>query len=117
MNRFTDDQIREYNDAFCFFDKHNLGYLQGFELRDMLKTIGINPTDKLLENLTIEIDADSNGKIDFNEFIDLIDKLESEEKNNKEGKLFSPVSYFSLLGDIILFLFSRRSSGCSIKQQ
>lgn len=48
---------------------------------------GYNPTDKLLENLTIVIDADGNGQIEFNEFIDLIDKLETAEKADKEGKL------------------------------
>ena len=48
---------------------------------------GYNPTDKLLENLTIVIDADGNGQIEFNEFIDLIDKLETAEKADREGKL------------------------------
>ena len=48
---------------------------------------GYNPTDKLLENLTIVIDADGNGQIEFNEFIDLIDKLETAEKADKEGEL------------------------------
>ena len=91
MQRFTDEQIREYNDAFCMFDKDNLGYILSINLRDMLKTIGFNPSDTLLENLTIVIDADGNGKIDFHEFIDLIDKLETEEKSETDGKLVSPV--------------------------
>ena len=87
MNRFTDDQIREYNDAFCMFDKQNKGYIMSTELREMLKTIGFNPTDKDLEELTIVIDADGNGQIEFSEFIDLIDKLETIEKENKEGEI------------------------------
>ena len=40
---------------------------------------------QLLENLTIIIDNDGNGRVDFEEFIDLIDKLETDEKNTKEG--------------------------------
>lgn len=105
MERFTDEQIREYNDAFCMFDKKNLGSILISEMRDMLKTIGFNPTDRLLENLSIVIDEDSNGKIDFHEFIDLIDKLETEEKNDFEGNdffFFKPVvewflAYFYLV--------------------
>lgn len=85
MDRFTDEQLREYNDAFCMFDKSDLGYILSTELRDMLKTIGINPTDNLLENMMIVVDQDSNGKIEFTEFIDLIDKLENKEKNDIEG--------------------------------
>ena len=51
MERFTENQIREYNDAFCMFDRQNKGYILSIELREMLKTIGFNPTDKDLENL------------------------------------------------------------------
>ena len=86
MERFTDEQIQEFHDAFCMYDKENVGYIFSHELRDMLKTIGYNPTDRTLENLTITIDSDGNGKIDFSEFIDLIDKLDTEEKNLKDGK-------------------------------
>lgn len=86
MERFTDDQIREYNDAFCMFDQKNAGYILITDLRDMLKTIGFNPTDTHLENMSIVIDQDSNGKIEFHEFMDLIDKLETEENNDIEGK-------------------------------
>ena len=87
MERFTDEQIQELHDAFCMYDKENVGYIFSHELRDMLKTIGYNPTDRTLENLTIIIDSDGNGKIDFSEFIELIDKLDTEEKHIKEGKL------------------------------
>ena len=85
MERFTPEQIREYNDAFCMFDTQDKGYITSTEIREMLKTIGFNPTDKDLENLTIVIDSDGNGKVDFGEFLDLIDKLETYEKNMKEG--------------------------------
>ena len=84
MNRFTPDQIREYNDAFCLLDTGNKGYIPSTMLRDMLKTIGCNPTDVDLENITIVID-DGNGEIDFDEFMLLITQLETSEKNTEEG--------------------------------
>lgn len=85
MSRFTNDQIREYQDAFCLFDRGNIGYIDEHDLREMLKTIGMNPTDKALEREAILVDKDGNGKFDFDELIQVIDKLETEEKNNKEG--------------------------------
>lgn len=87
MDRFTDEQIREYNDAFCFFDKRNNGFIVSNELREMLKTIGYNPTDKTLEELMIIIDNDNDGTITFREFIDLIDKLEDDDKQTLECKV------------------------------
>ena len=56
MNRFTEEQIREYNDAFVMFDVDGSGDILVTELRDMLKTIGFNPTDLVLEQMTVIID-------------------------------------------------------------
>ena len=86
MNRFTDEQIQEFHVAFVMFDKNNVGSILSIHLREMLKIIGFNPTDQILENMTIEIDSDKNGGIDFHEFIDLIDRLETDEKNDTEGE-------------------------------
>lgn len=91
MERFSVDQLRELEDAFfmfCKYDKQNTGYILSSELRDMLKIIGFNPTDETLETLTIVIDADGNGRIEFHELVDLIDNLETDEKATKEGKKF-----------------------------
>ena len=56
MDRFTAEQIREYNDAFVMFDADGSGDILVTELRDMLKTIGFNPTDEILEIMTIVVD-------------------------------------------------------------
>ena len=86
MNRFTEEQIREINDAFYIFDVDGSGDIANTELRDMLKTIGFNPTDRLLENLSIVIDEEGDGNISFEEFIELINNLETEEKEEIQGR-------------------------------
>ena len=58
MERFSVDQLREFEDAFlmfCKYDKQGTGHILSIELRDMLKIIGYNPTDETLETLTIVI--------------------------------------------------------------
>ena len=88
MDRFTTDQLREYEDAFCMFsknDKEGTAFIQSIGLRDMLKTIGFNPTDNDLETITIMIDSDGNGRIEFHEYIDLIDQLMTSEKEEMQG--------------------------------
>ena len=87
MEYFTKAETEEYNDAFCLFDKEDRGYITPPELRDMLKTIGRNPTDDILEQLTITVDEDGNGVIDFAEFMKLLQNLETEEMVEKEGEV------------------------------
>ena len=84
--RLTPEDISELRGAFRLFDKHNLGYVLKPDLREMLKTIGYNLNDKTLETLITKVDVDNNRKIDINEFIVLIANLESEEKQEEEGK-------------------------------
>lgn len=89
MDRFTGDQLREFEDAFfmfCQYDKQGTSYILSTELREMLKIIGYNPMDEQLESLTILIDADGNGRIEFHELVDLIDNLETKEKIGKEAR-------------------------------
>ena len=85
MSVFTKEQIQDYHDAFCAFDKKSSGYVQATELREMLKSMGMNPTDEILERMIIEIDIDGNGLVDFDELINLTKRLETVEKNDCEG--------------------------------
>ncbi|XP_057294039.1 uncharacterized protein LOC130622582 [Hydractinia symbiolongicarpus] len=97
MNRFTSDQIREYNDVFRVMDKQNRGYLSSHQLRHTLKIIGYNITDRLFEVQTILIDEDGNGQIEFDEFVGLIDNLETEKKNTEEAR--AAFNAFDFLGE------------------
>ena len=40
MERFTQDQIQTYNDAFQMFDREDRGFFASTELREILKIIG-----------------------------------------------------------------------------
>ena len=65
MERFTSAQVQELQDAFTLFDTKDLGCILSAELRDMLKIVGLNPTDNELEKLIVVIDDDANGKVGF----------------------------------------------------
>ena len=83
--RLSAEDIRELRNVFELFDEHNLGYIPQPDLRDMLSSIGYNLTNSLLDHLVAIVDVDNNGKIDFEEFLDLIANLETEEKHDKDG--------------------------------
>ena len=44
-----------------------------------------DPTDETLGTLTIVIDADGNGRMEFHELVDLMDHLETQEKAIRES--------------------------------
>ncbi|XP_066925283.1 calmodulin-like [Clytia hemisphaerica] len=70
-----EEQIKEYQDAFQMFDKDGNGYITTRELKALLRCLGCNPTDSELQQIINEADADGNGKIDFQEFITLMEKM------------------------------------------
>ena len=88
MERFTPTQVREFNDAFYMYDAEGKGIIASTELRNLFGTIGMNPTDKLIEIFRTELEEDGEGTVDFEGFIQLIDRLETEQKEDREGTSF-----------------------------
>merc|ERR1712176_976956 len=88
MERFTPTQIREFNDAFYMYDTEGKGTIPSTELRGAFGTIGMNPTDRLLEIFRTELEEDNgeDGVVDFEGFIQLIDRMETEQKVEREAR-------------------------------
>lgn len=61
-------QIADLKEAFKLFDKDNDGSITWRELGEVMKKLGQNPTDEELQDMVNEVDNDSNGIIDFDEF-------------------------------------------------
>ena len=80
--------LNAYNAGFSMFDSDEKGFLKPRMLRKALKHVGFNPDGKQLEQLLIEVDLNSNGKIEFDEFLTLTDRLSTDSKNTEEGKVF-----------------------------
>ncbi|KAK6127796.1 hypothetical protein DH2020_038505 [Rehmannia glutinosa] len=70
--RLTDEQIAEFKEVFKLFDKDGDGSITSKELGTVLRSLGQNPTEAELQDMIKEADADLNGKIDFNEFLNLM---------------------------------------------
>lgn len=86
MDRFTDDQIREIHEAFLMHDKKDTGYLRATEVRETLRILGMNPTDDQVERFLVTTDHNKDEQLSFEEFIQLVSELQSDEKNTVEGK-------------------------------
>lgn len=73
--KLTEEQIKEYNDAFQMFDKDGNGFITTGELKSLMRCLGCNPTDSEVQQIINEVDADGNGKVDLPEFIQLMEKM------------------------------------------
>ncbi|XP_065663408.1 calmodulin-A isoform X7 [Hydra vulgaris] len=74
-DNLSSEQLKEYQDAFQMFDKDGNGFITTRELKSLMRSLGCNPTDSELQQIVNEVDADGNGKIDFPEFICLMEKM------------------------------------------
>ena len=67
-----DDQIAELREIFRSFDRNNDGSLTQLELGSLLRSLGLKPSPEQLETLIQNTDKNSNGLIEFSEFITLV---------------------------------------------
>ena len=47
MDNFTEEQVREFSDAFANCDEDDLGFIKSTHLKRLLNIVGYNPTDKV----------------------------------------------------------------------
>lgn len=67
-----DAQIAELREIFRSFDRNNDGSLTQLELGSLLRSLGLKPSPEQLETLIQNTDKNSNGLIEFSEFITLV---------------------------------------------
>ncbi|KAI9288547.1 hypothetical protein BC943DRAFT_316831 [Umbelopsis sp. AD052] len=75
----TEEQINEFRETFQMFDKDNDGSITAQELGTVIRSFGMNPTEAELMDMVNEVDANGNGKIDFEEFLVLTQNLKSDQ--------------------------------------
>ncbi|XP_068635427.1 probable calcium-binding protein CML18 [Aristolochia californica] len=70
--KLDDDQIVELRDIFRSFDRNNDGSLTQLELGSLLRSLGLKPSPTQLDVLIQKADTNSNGLIEFSEFVGLV---------------------------------------------
>ncbi|XP_054822260.1 calmodulin-like protein 11 isoform X1 [Prosopis cineraria] len=82
----SEEQIVEFKEAFCLFDKDGDGCITLEELATVIRSLDQNPTDEELQDMISEVDADGNGTIEFAEFLTLMAKKMKETDAEEELK-------------------------------
>ncbi|KAL4637508.1 hypothetical protein ACB092_03G081700 [Castanea dentata] len=68
----TEEQIAEFQEVFCLFDKDGDGCITIEELAIAIRSLDQNPTEEELKSMINEVDVDGNGTIEFGEFLNLM---------------------------------------------
>jgi len=79
----SDDVTKELRAAFSFFDRNCNGVIEMDELEAAMKSLGYVVSDKELRMMIGEVDVDGNGKIDFDEFVRMMNNATKIDK--REG--------------------------------
>ncbi|KAJ8631971.1 hypothetical protein MRB53_025307 [Persea americana] len=69
--KLDDEQIAELREIFRTFDRNNDGSLTQLELGSLLRSLGLKPSSDQLDALIQKADTNSNGLIEFSEFVAL----------------------------------------------
>jgi len=81
----TPEQLSELKEAFAMFDKDNDQSISIDELGSVMKSLGQNPTEQELRDMIHEVDIDGNGKIDFEEFTQMMaHKMHTQDDQDDE---------------------------------
>ncbi|XP_065060663.1 calmodulin-A-like isoform X2 [Rhopilema esculentum] len=72
VEKLTEEEIKDFKEAFSLFDKDGTGYITTKELGNLMRTLGQNPTEEELQDIINDVDFDGNGIIDFPEFLCLM---------------------------------------------
>ncbi|XP_059090919.1 calmodulin-A-like isoform X1 [Tigriopus californicus] len=88
----TEEQIGNFQDAFFEFDTDHDGVINCKELGQVLKALGLNPTEAELQDMVNEVDKDGTGSIDFPEFLAMmamkINEQNAEDEIREAFKVF-----------------------------
>ncbi|VFQ65386.1 unnamed protein product [Cuscuta campestris] len=71
--KLDDQQIAELREIFRSFDRNNDGSLTQLELGSLIRSLGLNPSADQMESLIQKADRNSNGLIEFSEFVALVE--------------------------------------------
>ncbi|KAJ3027353.1 UNVERIFIED_CONTAM: calmodulin-like 3 [Siphonaria sp. JEL0065] len=74
------DQIEYYKEAYNLFDADHNGSIDVYELGEVMRSCGLDPTDEEVRNMIASVDVDQTGTIDFDEFMIMMEDFRGETR-------------------------------------
>ena len=74
IDNLTDEQVIEFREAFQAFDKDGNGSITTKELGTVMRSLGQNLSEAEIKEMIDIVDEDRHGTIDFQEFLNLLER-------------------------------------------
>ena len=87
--QITEDQLNEYKEAFSLFDKDSSGSISTKELKNVLTSMGQNPTETEIKDMIEGVDKNEDGLISFPEFVMMLNNWFASQSQDQDE--FMPV--------------------------
>ncbi|CAI0472969.1 unnamed protein product [Linum tenue] len=84
--KMDEAQIADLRGIFRSFDRNKDGSLTQIELASLIRSIGLNPSSDELRALIQRADTNSNGLVEFTEFLAMVAPTEEEEEEPAYGE-------------------------------
>jgi len=70
----SEAEVAEFQEIFNLVDVDHGGSISKDELRQLMHTLGLKPSQEEIDAMVSEIDQDGNGEIDFDEFVTVMSR-------------------------------------------
>ncbi|CAF0731506.1 unnamed protein product [Adineta steineri] len=84
MSTFSASKAEEFRHVFDLFDKNGDGNIDANEIGQVMRSLGLNPTNKEIADLIAEVDKNGNQRLDFSEFCAFMSKHWHERDQEAE---------------------------------
>ncbi|OMJ84599.1 hypothetical protein SteCoe_14273 [Stentor coeruleus] len=81
---FSNHDILELKEAFDLFDSDKSGSIEPSELKSVIEDFGFDAKNSAIFQMISDLDTDGSGKIEFNEFLDMISGNTADENSMEE---------------------------------
>jgi len=83
----SEEEIADLKEAFAMFDTDGNGTIDSKELREVMRSLGANPSLRDVREMIDSVDDNGNGTIDFEEFLLLMKSRGMGGKSDPEKEL------------------------------
>ena len=90
--------MRDYRELFGIFDLNNDNSICRFEIGQIMNALGEDPGESEITKMVEKIDFNSDGRIDFNEFVCMV-VIVLEQTASEEEQLVKVFNRFDRNGD------------------